>query len=67
MKARLLKEVQTINEAAQASTGTPYSYPFSAAETLLEDFKRLGSAADGSTYLDCLRCLVTGKLFTFCS
>lgn len=52
--------MQSISEAAQASLGRPYQYPFSSAETLLEDFKRLGSAADGSTYLDCLRSLITG-------
>lgn len=60
VRARLLKEVQTTHEAARTSTGAPYQYPFASAETLLEDLKRLGEAADGSTYLDCLRCLITG-------
>lgn len=64
MKARLSKEAQTVGEGLQASTGEPYQYPFSAAETLSEDFKRLGSAADGSTYLDCLRQLVIGSMIT---
>ncbi len=62
VKARLLKEAQTVNEGLQASIGEPYSYTFSAAETLTDDFKRLGSAADGSTYLDCLRQLLIGNL-----
>ena len=64
VKARLTKEVRAIKEAVQASTGVPYCYPFTAAETLTQDFKRLGSAADGSTYLDYLGCLMTGKLIT---
>lgn len=61
VKARLSKEVRAINETAQASTGARYRYPFAAAETLTQDFKRLGSAANGSTYLDYLGSLVTGK------
>ena len=60
MKARLSKEAQTVSEGQQASTGEPYRYLFAAAETLSEDFKRLGSAADGSTYLDCIRRLIIG-------
>lgn len=60
LKARLLKEVQSIGEGPQVHTATAYLYPYSAAEALSEDFKRLGVAADGTTYLDCLRSLVTG-------
>ena len=40
-------------------------YPFSLAEALTSDLRRLGSTADGSTYLDHLRRLVTGITISF--
>lgn len=60
MKARLSKEAQVVSEGQQASTKEPYRYSFAAAETLSEDFKILGFAVDGSTYLDCIRRLIIG-------
>ena len=61
VKSRLAKEVRSIAEGSQAASSVPYAYPFSAAETLTDDFRRLGSARDGSTYLDYLGRLVTGE------
>ena len=62
VKSRLAKEVRSIAEGSQAADNAPYAYPFSAAETLTDDFRRLGSARDGSTYLDYLGRLVTGDV-----
>jgi len=61
VKSRLAKEVRNITEGSQASSSAPYAYPFSAAESLADDFRGLGAAGDGSTYLDFLGILVTGK------
>ena len=48
-----------MEEAAAHSSGSTI-YPFSWAETLTADLRRLGSTPDGATYLDHLRRLVTG-------
>ena len=48
-----------MEEAAAHGSGSTV-YPFSWAETLTADLRRLGSTPDGATYLDHLRRLVTG-------
>ena len=59
VKSRLAKELRSMEEAAAHGSGSTV-YPFSWAETLTADLRRLGSTPDGATYLDHLRRLVTG-------
>ena len=60
VRARLSKEAFDFGESRSAGSNAPYA--MAAAQRLTADFGRLGSAADGLTYLDNLRHLLTGRL-----
>lgn len=59
VKSRLAKELRLIAEGWQGSHSC--GYPFSWAEALTADLRRLGTTSDGLFYMDHLRRLITGS------
>jgi hypothetical protein len=58
VRARLGKEARAFQESRAGSAAAPYS--MAAAQRLAADFRRLGDAPDGLSYLGHLRKLITG-------